>query len=165
MKPHLDPELEIVEYLVDELLELQQLFPNHPCKRHFRHGRPRLKKFVIQRKGISMSTTTSTKTYLSTSTTDFTVTAVDQYGFPYTGADLSDAGVSTDNPANVGATLTPFVDGVATLTLTQNGGEGSANVAITDAAIAYSMVVESYVPVLTGFTVEPTPPPSPPPTS
>jgi hypothetical protein len=147
---------------MDEILErvlLDALFPHHPYRQFFRrHGRPRLHKFVILRKERHMATIGMT--FLNAPTTTETVQALDQFGIAYTGADLANATVATDTPANVGASLGVFslTTGQATLTLTQAGGEGTANVTISDVALAGNTVslvvpVQSYTPVLTNFTI------------
>ena len=88
---------------------------------------------------------------LTKATDSQTVTALDQNGHPYLG-DLSSTTVTVDQPGFVGASLSAFVDGVATLTLTQ-GSPGTANVTITNGAITVTESVESYTPVLTSFQV------------
>ncbi len=87
--------------------------------------------------------------YLSKATTTQTVTAVDQNGRPFQG-DLSGVTVASDQPSFVGAALSAFADGVATLTLTR-GDAGSANITIADGAVSVSEAVESYTPVLASF--------------
>ena len=105
--------------------------------------------------------------YLNTPTTVELIHAIDQYGFPYTGADLSATTVTSSIPADVGATLSAFDEtGTAELTLTQAGGEGLATVTVANGSVALVLDVQSYVPVLTGFAdagqmpVAPTPAPA-----
>lgn len=152
-------------FLAGELQVLQALFPKHPCREHFRYGRPKLRKFIItqqhDKENAMSATQSSTLTYLGTPSTNFTVAALDQYGQPFIG-DLSATTAVSDTPANVGASLGTFSGGQATLTLTQAGGEGTANVTVTNGSISAEIAIESYVPVLTSFTVVLATPPAAP---
>lgn len=151
---------EAVIYLAGELEELQELFFYHPCKHHFKHGKPRLHTFTIEHKDVNMSASqTPAVTYLNSASTDFVVSAFDQYGFPYSGADLANTTVTTSNPANVGASLSSFTGSSATMTLAQAGGEGLSNITIANGTVTASLTVESYKPALTSFTIAPAPAP------
>ena len=154
-----DSVLDVIEWSAEELIGLQILYPHHPHRHHFRYGKPRLVYFTIQQKEKTMSTAPLIR--LNQASTLFAVTAFDQYGIPYTGVDLSNTTCISDTPANVGVSLSSFTDGVATLTLTQGGSEGMANVTITDGSVSLEQQVESYVPVLTSFTIAPQAAPAP----
>lgn len=85
--------------------------------------------------------------FLKEPTTNQTITALDQNGQPFEG-DLSAVTVTSDQPGYVGATLSAFVNGIATLTLVQ-GTPGTANVTITAGTVSVTESVKSYTPVLT----------------
>lgn len=81
-----------------------------------------------------------------------TVTARDQRGNVFTG-DVGSVSVTNDHPEFVGASLSAFANGVASLTLTQ-GAEGVANIAVTNGVVSSpAEVVDSYVPVLAAFQI------------
>jgi hypothetical protein len=150
--------LDSIEGLVEEVVEevIEDMFRNHLHRHHFpHHGRPRLTSFVL-RKGKPMTVIT----YLNGPITTEIIQALDQYGIAYTGQDLTTTTVGSDTPTNVGAALGGFdlTNGQATLTLTQAGGEGDANVTISCGTVSLVVPVKSYVPVLTGFAMLPTVP-------
>ena len=99
--------------------------------------------------------TTAMTTYLSAATTAQVVQALDQYGFPYFGADLANTTVSSSVPADVGVELSAFepTTGKAVLTLTQAGNPGTSVVTIVNGAVSLALTVVSYVPVLDGFII------------
>jgi hypothetical protein len=90
--------------------------------------------------------------FLKQPSTAATVTALDQFGQPFEG-DLSAVSVTSDQPGVVGATpLSPFVKGVATLTLVQ-GTPGTANLTVSDGKVITVEPVKSYEPVLTTLEI------------
>lgn len=158
MEIETEPVLTEVTWMIKELVELQWLYPHHPCRHHFRYGRPKLLSLSLTYKGMPMSTTASPAlVYLGSPSVPFTLSALDQYGFPYTGTDLANTSISSDNTANVTVNLGSFDPntGEAVVTLTQAGGEGTANITITNGSISLVQPVESYVPALTSFTMVP----------
>ena len=91
--------------------------------------------------------------YLTKATETFVVSALDQNGQPFEG-DLSTVTVTSDQPGFVGASLSPFANGNATLTLTQ-GTPGIANITIGNGTIFAGEQVESYVPELAKLEIGP----------
>lgn len=144
--------LDVVLYLFGELDQLQFEYPRHPARHHFCYGRPRIHKLIIQPKENPMSQSTASIINLNTPSTTFSVTALDQYGQPYTG-DMSGLTVTSSDTANVTASISPFIGSEATLTLAQAGGEGHATITLTDGTITAAMDVNSYVPVLTTLSI------------